>query len=181
VRLFVAVFPSDEARADLKRRLASATRAGDRRSRDTVRLTPADRWHITLRFLGEVADERQADVERALDGAAARETFALRLAGGGRFGKGSSTALWAGVDGDLAALADLHAGVRDALNAGGLTGDDRPLTPHLTVAYARDNGVLRTLVDYVGPQWTVDEFVLVRSRYADGGGGYQNLRSWPLR
>jgi 2'-5' RNA ligase len=178
--LFVAVFPSDEARADLKRRLASATRSGDRRSRDRVRLTPADRWHVTLRFLGEVADERQADVERALDGAAARGTFALRLAGGGRFGKGPSTALWAGVHGDLAALADLHADVRDALDAAGLTGDDRPLTPHLTVAYARDNGVLRALDDYVGPQWTVDEFVLVRSRYADGG-GYQNLRSWPLR
>jgi len=178
--LFVAVLPSDEARADLKRRLASATHSGDRRSRDRVRLTPADRWHVTLRFLGEVADERQADVERALDGAAARATFALRLAGGGRFGKGPSTALWAGVDGDLAALTDLHADVRDALDATGLTGDDRPLIPHLTVAYARDKGVLRALDDYVGPQWTVDEFVLVRSRYADGG-GYQNLRSWPLR
>jgi len=178
--LFVAVLPSDEARADLKRRLASATHSGDRRSRDRVRLTPADRWHVTLRFLGEVADERQADVERALDGADARAMFALRLAGGGRFGKGPSTALWAGVDGDLAALTDLHADVRYALDATGLTGDDRPLIPHLTVAYARDNGVLRALDDYVGPQWTVDEFVLVRSRYADGG-GYQNLRSWPLR
>jgi 2'-5' RNA ligase len=160
VRLFVAVFPTDEVRADLQRRLASAT---------GVRLTPAEKWHITLAFLGEVADERQADVERALTGVPAKGPFRLRLAGGGRFGK---AAVWAGVRGDLDALTDLHAAIREALDEHGLPYDNRPLTPHLTVAYTQETVPLD---GYLGPQWTVDEFVLVRSR-----GGYQNLRAWPL-
>jgi 2'-5' RNA ligase len=159
VRLFVAVFPTDEVRADLQRRLASAG----------VRLTAAERWHITLAFLGEVADDRRADVERALTGVPGKGPFTLRLADGGRFGK---AAVWAGVRGDLGALTDLSAAIRAALDEHGLPYDDRPLTPHLTVAYTPETV---PLAGYLGPQWTVNEFVLVRSR-----GGYQNLRAWPL-
>jgi 2'-5' RNA ligase len=168
VRLFVAVLPTDEVRADLQRRLAPALGSGDRR----VRLTPAERWHVTLAFLGEVADERRADVERALTDIPASGPFTLRLAGGGRFGNGRSAAVWAGVQGDLGALTDLHAAIRAALDEHGLPYDDRPLTPHLTIAYTRENVLLD---GYLGPQWTVDEFVLVRSL-----GGYQNLRAWRL-
>jgi RNA 2',3'-cyclic 3'-phosphodiesterase len=170
VRLFVAVFPTDEVRADLQRRLVPG--AGDRH----VRLTSADRWHVTLAFLGEVPDERRAEVERALTGVTAKGAFTLRLAAGGRFGKGRSTAVWAGVRGDLGALTDLHAGIRGALDDHGLAYDDRPLTPHLTLAYGRADVLLD---GYLGPQWTVEEFVLVRSHHRDGG-GYERLRSWSL-
>jgi 2'-5' RNA ligase len=179
VRLFVAVFPAGEVRADLQRRLTRALGSGDHPGRK-LRLTPADRWHVTLSFLGEVADERQADVERALAGVTAPGAFALRLAAGGRFGKGRSTALWAGVRGDLEALTDLHAGIREALDTGGLPYDDRPLAPHLTLAYGQGGAVLNALEGYAGPQWTVEEFMLVRSHHRDGG-GYEKLRTWPLR
>jgi 2'-5' RNA ligase len=170
VRLFVAVFPTDEVRADLQRRLARVAAA---------RRTPADRWHITLGFLGEVPDERRADVERALSGVPAAGPITLRLAAGGRFGRGRSTAVWAGVEGDLDALTDLHGAIRAALDADGLPYDDRPLTPHLTLAYAREPSLLSAMEGYRGPQWTVGEFVLVRSHHHDGG-GYENLRSWPV-
>lgn len=164
MRLFVAVFPPEEARSDLQRRLTGGPRIG--------RLTPVDRWHITLHFLGEVADERQAELENALDAVPVQvERPRLRLAGGGSFGKGRSTAVWAGVQGDLDAL---HDAVTDALGA-----DRTPLTPHLTVAYARGNAIREALDGYLGPEWTADEFVLVRSHYGQGG-GYDNLRAWPV-
>jgi 2'-5' RNA ligase len=170
VRLFVAAFPPVSVVSDLRKRLAG--RPGEPRL--TVRLTPADRWHLTLRFLGEVAGERQADVECALDGVPRAGKISLRLAGGGQFGKGRSTVLWAGVQGDLGALTGLHDAVGAALGA-----ESEPFTPHLTVAYANSGAVRNVLEGYTGPEWTVDEFVLVRSHHADGG-GYQRLRAWPV-
>jgi 2'-5' RNA ligase len=164
VRLFVAAFPPVSVLSDLQRRVGDS--AG--------RLTPVDRWHLTLRFLGEIAEDERAEVERALDGVPRAGKISLRLAGGGQFGNGRSTVLWAGVQGDLDALTELHDTVGAALGA-----EPEPFTPHLTVAYADSGDVRNALRDYTGPEWTVDEFVLVHSHHADGG-GYQRLRAWPL-
>jgi 2'-5' RNA ligase len=168
VRLFVGIFPPEEACADLRRRLTAG-----------VRLTPVERWHITLNFLGEVPEARLSEVEGALAAVPRPARFPLRLAGGGSFGKAGSTVLWSAVEGDLAALTALHDGVRSALSAGGLPHDQRPLVPHLTVAYARSAELRGELATYAGPTWTAHEFVLVHSRF-DRGGGYQRVGAWPL-
>jgi RNA 2',3'-cyclic 3'-phosphodiesterase len=173
VRLFVGVFPPAEVRADLKRALPPG-----------LRLTPRDRWHVTLAFLGDVAAERLGDVERSLGAVPPTGGLDLRLAGTGRFGKGRSTALWAGVSGDVAGLSRLHDRIRDALASADLPHDDRPFRPHLTVAYTRGGETaevwwaLQALETYAGPAWCAGEFVLVRSRL-DEGGGYDHLTSWP--
>jgi 2'-5' RNA ligase len=159
VRLFVALFPPIGVLSSLAARL-------DGRGR----LTPTERWHITLRFLGEVADDDLADLERALDGIPRAGKISLHLAGGGAFGNGRSTAVWAGVRGEVRALTALHDAVADALGV-----EPGPFTPHLTVAYADNGDVRQALEGYTGPEWTADEFVLVRSRH-----GYDRLRSWPL-
>ena len=175
MRLFVAVFPPEDVLADLRRRLTAAPAVADRR----VRLTPADRWHVTLVFLGEVDAVRLPEVERALGGVVPVGPLRLRLSGGGAFGRGRSAVLWAGLDGDLAGLAELHDGVRGALVAGGLPHDERPFTPHLTVAYANSPELREALREHAGSTWTADEFVLVQSLHAEGG-GYRRLRAWPL-
>jgi 2'-5' RNA ligase len=163
MRLFVAIFPPEDLLADLRRQVAG------------FRLTPVERWHITLAFLGEVEPERLPEVEAALDGVRAPGPIKLRMSGGGSFGKGRSTAMWAGVDGDLAALNELHGQIRRALGIG----DERPFTPHLTVTYAGSAAVRDALSGYAGPTWTAGEFVLVHSRHADGA-GYEHLRAWQL-
>ncbi|GAA3346218.1 RNA 2',3'-cyclic phosphodiesterase [Amorphoplanes nipponensis] len=160
MRLFVAVFPPDDVCRDLRHRL---TDGGAR----NVRLTPVDRWHVTLAFLGEVTAERLPEVTRELDAVTVPRGAMLRLHGGGRFGQGRSAVLWAGVEGDLDGL---H---RDV--AGRLGVADREFTPHLTVAY-RDDPVVRLALDgYAGPAWPLDGIALVRSV---PGEGYTILRSW---
>jgi 2'-5' RNA ligase len=171
VRLFVAVFPPEDLCVHLR---GAVTGAGRR-----IRLTPVERWHITLAFLGEVAPERLPDVMDALSSVKSPGLITLRISGGGSFGKGRSTALWAGIDGDLTALGDLQARVRSALAAGDLPHDGRPFTPHLTVAYANSAEVRGALADYAGPTWTAEGFALVYSRHAEGG-GYEILRTWGL-
>jgi 2'-5' RNA ligase len=158
--LFVAVYPPDEVRRDLRRHLIAAVGPG-------ARLTPIERWHITLAFLGAVEAERLSAVQRALDLVKVPKGTELRLRGGGRFGRGRSTVLWAGVDGELGELR------RDVCER--LEMPDRDFTPHLTVAYRDDRAVRRALNGYAGPPWSLDEMALVRSVL---GEGYTTVRSW---
>jgi 2'-5' RNA ligase len=133
---------------------------------DDARLTAADKWHVTLVFLGEI--EEISDVASALSTMPTGGPFTLRLAGSGRFG----SAAWAGVSGDLAALGALRESVRSALDHA----DPRPFQPHLTVSYHADRGLLAALSTHSGAQWTVAEFALVSSH----DGVYETLRAWPV-
>ena len=134
-------------------------------------LTRPQTWHITLLFLGEVAEDRVGEVERILGAVTAPGRFELRLTGSGQFGR----VAWVGVDGDLAVLRPFRERVREALAAGGFDSDERPFRPHLTVSYRGDEDLLRVLSDYSGTAWAVDEFALFRS--VDGE--YEEIRAWP--
>src|SRR5512135_3357040 len=82
MRLFVALWPSPEAIGELATVLADAVpRTPD------LRWVGSDQWHVTLAFLGEVADPHRPELERRLTRVATRyPPVALRFAGGGRFG-----------------------------------------------------------------------------------------------
>mgnify|MGYP004491260317 CR=1 FL=1 len=153
MRLFIALYPPDEARRHLRHALGPAVQG--RR----VRLTATEKWHITLAFLGEVPEERLPELRAMLAAVDVPKGRQLRIRGGGDFRR---RVTWAGVDGDLS---DLAAAV-------GYDGDS--FTAHLTVAYAHDAALSAALADYVGPAWTVDEIALVHS----AGGAYTTLGSW---
>jgi 2'-5' RNA ligase len=185
MRLFVATYPPATACDDLERQLAGlnvATAAG--RGVNT-RLARRDTWHVTLTFLGDVADERVDDVHtaigRAVDGANAPE---LRLAGGGRFGRGRFTLLWVGVEGD--GLGELARLVRRQLKRARLPYDDKPFKPHLTVARPGDR-LDRAAVDadraalagYRGPAWRAGSVELIRSHLGPKP-SYDHLATWRL-
>lgn len=97
--------------------------------------------------------------------------MALRLAGGGRFGRGRFTVLWVGLTGDVDRLERLGRAVRRELRRYRVPYDRKPLRPHLTLARPGDrlpaadlDADLAALGGYQGPMWTVDTIRLVRSR-----------------
>ncbi|HEV2088096.1 MAG TPA: RNA 2',3'-cyclic phosphodiesterase [Cryptosporangiaceae bacterium] len=179
MRLFVAVYPSADAVADLAPVAArlGVVRAGDGVERPEL-------WHLTVAFLGAVPDDQLPAVATAVaDAAAVARPGALRVAGGGVFG---ARVLWAGLAGDLDALADLARQVRREVGRTGVQLDGRPFRPHLTLARLKgtvDTAALgrdlAALATYVGPSWPMADVHLVRSH---GGSGvrYETMRSWPL-
>ena len=187
-RLFVAVDPSAEAISDLATFVETlhVAHAGGR-------LAASERWHVTLAFLGDVADDRVDAVVAALTSAAEiwstgpparrsdRRTPApvrgkvaasmrLRIAGGGKFGGPGGAILWAGIGGEVERLRKLARAVGRELRAARFSLDRKPYRPHVTLArpgfrLARDLIAedVAALVAYQGPDWPVTEFHLVHS------------------
>jgi 2'-5' RNA ligase len=169
-RLFVAVYPSAEAVADLRHTVVGLASTGTR--------VPPEQWHVTLAFLGEVPEDQVGATCAALDIAVdAHRPFQLRVAGGGFFLGGRQVVLWAGLAGEVDALRSLASAVRAELAAIGRSFDKRPLSAHLTLtrlpgeaghatSTERDalNVDLHHLDAYAGPSFTVSGIHLVQSR-----------------
>src|SRR2546430_16392649 len=93
-------------------------------------------WHVTLAFLGDLPDDRLDAAVTALDtGVAGQSPPVLRIAGGGRFGRGKFTVLWAGVQGDLQPL---RRSVTRELKRARPPYDAKRFHPHPTIARPGD-------------------------------------------
>jgi RNA 2',3'-cyclic 3'-phosphodiesterase len=192
MRLFVAAYPPADVCDHLERRLADLHIAVAAGQGVNTRLARRDNWHVTLVFLGEVPEQRTADVlealQRAVDSwrAAGLGAPELRLAGGGRFGRGRFTIMWVGLDGELEALRRLSRDVRRELKRDRLPYDTKPFKPHMTVARPGDRldraaveADRAVLADYRGPAWPVETVELVRSHLGPQP-RYEHLAAWRL-
>jgi RNA 2',3'-cyclic 3'-phosphodiesterase len=180
-RLFFAVDPPDEARADLDRALVPL-----RGSPGEPRWIPAERWHLTLLFLGTVSADLVAPlVDAAAPAVAAVPPMTLRLAGGGRFGSSRRPQVaWAGLDGDVRPLTDLAGRLADVARVLRLPVEDRPFRAHLTIGRWRprqpaDGTLTDRLADYRGPAWPVTEVRLLESHLGPKP-TYETVAAWPV-
>ena len=164
--MFFAIWPDAAAAAalaELAQVLAQPLQA---------RPTAAEKIHLTLAFLGEVAEQ---DVERVIEaGDAVRgEGFELVLDHVGSFRK--ARVAWAGSERPPAALLALNAALRDALTRLALPVEERDFAPHVTLA----RKVVRALPRTALPRpisWRADAFSLVKS----AGGRYEDVAGWDL-
>lgn len=171
MRLFVGVYPPAPALDELSGVVDGLNIAAGSRGGVNARLAARGLWHVTLAFIGEVDDARAAGVARCLDRAAeVAKPSALRLAGGGRFGRGRFTTIYAGLGGDVAGLERTAVAVRHELRAVRVPHDQKRFVPHLTLARPGDRlpesallEDLAVLDHYRGPQWTSIELALVSS------------------
>lgn len=185
MRLFTALWLPPEPSRHLEavvnglkpKRLAVVT-TGVRR----FRFLPADKWHLTLRFHGEVPEPEplgewlERRVRRPARPGMGLVPPRLRLAGAGVF----RGVLWVGVE--PAARADAAA-LGALVRAAG--GDPHSYRAHLTIARWRDGRApdeLRGLfAEYSGPWWSADEVALVRSEPGREGAVYRTLHRVPVR
>ncbi len=124
MRLFVGLalpWTLREAAASLAHGLAGA------------RWIPPENYHVTLRFLGEVANPVAEEVDHALAALRARP-FPLQLGGAGVSERNNRPAtLWAGVV-RAPGLEHLQNKIETALQRAGLPAERRRFQPHVTLA-----------------------------------------------
>jgi 2'-5' RNA ligase len=153
---------------------------------------PAARWsnfaqlHLTLRFLGEVPDDRVATVRAELAGIE-QAAFTLGVRGVGVFPKRRwpVRVLWAGVTPEEPAIA-LKQAIDVALGPDPEAAD-RGYSPHLTLARFREDPrpalaeFLEKRSAFAGTPWTVPAFHLYRSTLGSTGATHEIIQSYPLR
>lgn len=123
---------------ELRRRAAR-----DQRARMTW--VPADRLHVTVRFIGEVDASQAEAIRSALAPDVSVPPFELAIAGVGTFPEhGAPRVVWAGVSAGAAALASVEAEVSTRLDRSGVAREPRPYHPHVTLARVREPGGVRT-------------------------------------
>ncbi|MEZ4553630.1 MAG: RNA 2',3'-cyclic phosphodiesterase [Dehalococcoidia bacterium] len=131
MRLFVALDVPDTWRGAAARATEDLARASGVR----LRSVHPSLMHLTLRFLGEVPDDRVDALTDALLEAVTPFDIELALGPAGTFGPPQRTqVVWLGVTGDLEALQALVDRIETAVRAAGLPPEDRPLRVHLTLA-----------------------------------------------
>ncbi|MBP7204084.1 MAG: RNA 2',3'-cyclic phosphodiesterase [Propionivibrio sp.] len=174
MRLFFALWPSPAAAERLAR---VATDAAARLGGKPTRL---ETLHLTLAFLGEVADE---NVPRLVDLVSnlRAEPIELRIDQPGYWRR--NCLFWAGCHDTLAPLETLVAELRQRLGAAGFTvsNGERPFTPHVTLVRKIPEIPLNAALPAIGPiEWRCSDFVLVRSQLSEKGPSYEPLARFAL-
>jgi 2'-5' RNA ligase len=169
-RLFFALWPDESIRDRIVDATAPHLRAAGGRS------TPRANLHVTLAFLGGVAESRLAPLTDAARRIAS-PTFDLVLDRVEHWRRQRLLSLEPSTP--PPALDELIAKLRRALAASEFELESRPFRAHLTLA--RDARAPRGVEPAIAPiVWRVTELSLVESTTAPQGSRYTRLQSWPL-
>lgn len=134
---------------------------------------PAEKYHLTILFLGEVA-ERDLSAVRAA--AACGGQFTLRFDRCEHWA--ASRVLVAAASRTPGPLEALRSGLEAQLAARGIAFDGQPLVPHITIARkVSQPPVLQAMSEFF---WTVRAFHLVASAPGAAGSIYTVVDTWPL-
>jgi 2'-5' RNA ligase len=185
VRLFFAVPLANELRdraCELQGELAAA---GAR-----VKWVERPNLHMTLKFVGEVPGERvEAYCEEAAQVAAGAKGCEIAVRGVGCFqSRGAPRTIWLGTEGEAPELAELAAGLDEALARAGLgEAERRAFAAHFTLGRVRGRqragellAAIERLADAVVGQMPVESFVLMRSELTPSGPIYTEQARFDL-
>jgi RNA 2',3'-cyclic 3'-phosphodiesterase len=174
MRLFIGIPLAAEAREALER-LAQTLRSAN----DNLRWSSPETWHITLQFLGETTLERYGCVAQHL-GAIKAPAVPVWLHGTGFFDRAGVFFAGVNVSPDLRRLERL---VVAATAHCGITAEDRPYHPHVTLVRVKGADrvhALRKIKDRVKsevdfPAFTAQEFLLYES-FTNSDGARHEVR-----
>jgi len=188
MRLFVAVELDDavlaaaqHAAEDLRRRLGTVLQP---------KWVAAANMHLTVRFIGHVADERAASILDALRSPLQSAPFDVALGDCGVFPPhGPPRVLWIGLKEGLPSLQAMHEEFNRRLLPLGLEPENRPFSAHLTLARVKDasrgsSSATREAVRAVSVEPArchISEATVFESRLSPKGPTYAPLLRVPLR
>jgi 2'-5' RNA ligase len=187
LRLFTAIELGEEvcsraaALVDTLRRRAAASAPHAK-----VTWVAPERMHLTLRFIGEVDDRKAESIVAALRSPVALDPFDVRWDGLGSFPpRGAPRVLWVGVARGAAALTGAEKAVSERLASLGIPPENRPYSPHLTLARVREPAGLKAAALFDGldgalGETQVNAITLFRSHLSPKGPTYVAMEKTAL-
>ena len=190
MRLFIGIELSPEVR----HAVAGAAEACRKRvaraaPRASVRWVEPGNLHVTLWFLGEVAEANAMPLQEVLAEPFRTPAFRISLQGFGTYPPtGSPRVIWIGLGDGREPLVEVHRELGERLPALGFEPEKRAYSPHLTLARVKEIrsadaialrsalGKARALGSFDAPFVT-----LFRSRLSPKGSQYESLLRVPLK
>lgn len=149
----------------------------------SARWVPRDNLHVTMKFLGPVADERTHEIAGAVAGAVdGMVDFSVRLGETGAFPSvRRARVLWVGLEDPAGGLGMLAAAVEEAMAPLGFEPENRPFTAHLTVARLKVPRAVSLVAGAPGEPFLVDRLTLFQSVLRRPAPRYEALATFPFR
>lgn len=140
----------------------------------------AENIHLTLKFLGETKTQRVEHLSKAAALAVeGLSPFEISLAGAGVFPKrGLPRVLWIGIEDQAGKLARLYTRLEDACAKAGFRKEQRPFSPHLTLARlrpphsAQQLAAAHSAIPFEPDKVIVSELQVIRSKLHPEGSRY---------
>lgn len=187
MRLFVALEIPADVRDNLAAFLRDMREFSEQLDEKRVRWARKENLHVTLKFIGEVAEAKFDGIRTALSTIRADAPLDIRFQGLGFFpDENQPTVLWTGLDSstNLPALAK---DVDNTLAAQGIAKEKRPFVPHLTLARFAPSVLqekLRAAIEQNADRefgsFRARDFYLIESKLKPSGAEYTSLASFPL-
>ena len=176
MRLFIGI-PLPEEYQEM---LASIRQEWDGRLKSKLTWTKHGNWHLTLKFLGEIQEDRLAGLEYFMKNLSF-QSFSLQGSGAGFFGsKGMYRVMWLGLGLDVKALIALADKIDQSLAELGFVREQRMFKGHLTLARIRKfvrndpwNNVAKHISTQAWPVFEVKEVILWQSFPGPRGPRYE--------
>jgi 2'-5' RNA ligase len=169
IRAFFAVELPPALRQTIARHVSELARAAPAE----VRWTAEENYHVTLKFLGDVAEDRVDELVQAASAKLARiGAFQGTLGGFGAFPNARAARIaWVGVSGGSAPLARLARQLDTAAARFGVGRERRPYHAHITVGRLNSPQPLplQRFAEPLGASFPAAEVILFESRLAPQG------------
>jgi 2'-5' RNA ligase len=178
IRCFVAVELPSHMREEIGRLQSRIATNG-------LRLVKPELVHITIKFLGELPEEKVGQVAEAL-GKVKAAPFPVQVIGMGAFPGRSVRVVWLGLEGNFQ---ELYQKVEQAMSLLGFSPEARGFSPHVTLGrVGRPNAEMNRKLnikianfsDLDLGSFTVDRFYLKKSTLTRGGPIYEDLAGFSL-
>ncbi|MBE1423395.1 2'-5' RNA ligase [Desulfomicrobium macestii] len=183
MRLFIGI-PLPGEYAQIIRQIQAAWK---KRLASKVSWVRPELAHVTLRFLGEVDEDKVPAIVQAMQ-EAARGSFAAQGGAGGFFpAVGAPRVVWVGLRQGREECAAYFEKLDEGLAQAGFLAESKPFSPHLTVARvktaARNDEWSALLVDLKKdwPAFTVSHVVLWQSILKPSGPEYRRVAEVELK
>lgn len=148
--------------------------------------SPVENLHITTKFIGAWPDERLEEVKTALGGVPFARAFEIAVAKVGYFPNPHHPhSFFAGIQADPE-LAELAGRIDEALLPLGIAKENRPFTPHLTLARIKNQDVralrqhIAKMTDFDFGKFTASAFHLYLSKPGPAGSVYTSLAAYSV-
>jgi 2'-5' RNA ligase len=183
MRCFIAI----DVPEDIKNSISILIKGINHRAKG-IKWVPPEKIHLTLKFLGEIKEERIKEIKDRLDSISSNHRdFDISVSKIGGFPSlKNPNVLWIGID-YSEDLKRLYEDVEDAMFDLGFEKENRKFFPHLTIARMKDkrdiDPIIKSLIAFKDKFFgylKVEEILLMKSVLRPSGAEYSKIEAFKL-